>query len=355
MSDTATLPPTEFTVELVQGGMKAAMKDNGATSRDLLMVPIDNLKVVAGLNVRVTNVEYEEHLEFLKNSIVENGFYQHMPLSGYAGKEGDSTFIYVTGGFSRLEAAKRAIAEGAMIENLPVVLKPPGTSMADLMLALDVDNTGKPLSPYERGTVIKRLISYGWSEADIAKRMRITPQYTKDLLYLMGLPNGLRQQVISGRAAAAHVVQIARKVGPSEALKAFEASAPKPAEGGGGTADAGSSSERINPRATAAAAAEAIAKKPVIPKKTLFLAIDYAIALPGDGLKWLARWRKGEIEAVAELATYKPPRKTRADAKPKAGKKAAGKGGKKKAPASVTANGAADPFDINGNGDKAEL
>lgn len=323
------IPSADFDTELVQGGMKAAMKEAGATSRDLLMVPIDQLKVVAGLNIRIQDDDYEAHIEEIKESIVENGFYAHKPLSGFAGKEGENTFIFVTGGFTRLEAAKRAKTEGAPLESLPVVMKPPGTSMADLTVALAIDNTGKPLKPYERGIVVKRLIGFGESEEEVARRMRISGQYVKDLLYLMGLPNGLRQQVIAGRASAGHVIQLARKVGTAEALRAFETS--------GGPAGEPSAP---TPRETAAATARTPSvKKPIVPKKTLFSAIDYAIALPSEGIKWLARWRKGDGDAVAELAAYKPPRKNAA--KPKAAKAASGK---PKADKAATK----DPFDIGG-------
>lgn len=329
MSD-IQVPSTDFNIEMTQGGMKAAIKESGATTRDLLMVPVDKLKIVAGLNVRIHDDEYEAHIERIKKSIVENGFYQHFPLSGYASKEGDNTFIFVVGGFTRLEAAKRAIVEGTPIEALPVVLKPAGTSMADLMLALDIDNSGAPLRPYERAIVIKRLIGYGETEETVSAKMGLSGEHVKNLLYMMGLPNGLRQQVISGRASATHVIQLARKIGPSEALKAFEASAPPatetpPANG------AASTTGRVTPRNTAAAAGRA---KPIA-KKTLFSAIDYALALPSNGIKWLGLWRKGDDDAVKELAAYKPPRKNANPKKPKAGK---GKG-----------NGPVDPFDI---GDK---
>lgn len=322
------VPSSDLNVELTQGGVKAAMAETGAKSRDLLMVPIDKLTVVAGLNVRIHDGEYEAHIEEVKHSIIENGFYLNHPISGYAGKEGDTNFIYVTGGFTRLLAAKRAAAEGAGIEALPVVLKPPGTSMLDLTFAMAMDQTGSPLKPYERAIVMKRAIGYGADEETIAKKMNVSSQYVKDLLYLMGLPNGLQQQVIHGRAAAGHVVQLARKVGPAEALKAFEASAV--ADPLSTAAPAG----RVTPAQT-----RVQAKGPIIAKKMLFNAIDYAIALPGDGIKWLMLWRKADADAVAELAAYKPPRKNAK--KPKA--KAIKKGAKVK-----------DAFDT-GTGDNTEL
>jgi hypothetical protein len=308
------IPSADFHVELVQGGMKAAMTETGAKSRDLLMVPVDQIKIVAGLNVRLHDDDYEEHVEAIKTSIIENGFYQHFPLSGYAGKESDQTFIYCTGGFTRLEAAKRAIAAGAPIEALPMVLKPSGTSMIDLTVALAMDNTGKPLKPYERAIVVKRLVGYGAEEADIATKMGISGQYVTDLLFMLGLPNTIQQMIIKDQVSAGHAVATARKHG-ADATKVLQAAiGPTPAAGtNGATPPTG----RATPGTTGSG-------PKTTPKKVYISAIVYALALP-DGLDWLKRWHGGEADAVAELAaTMAKPK--RAVAKPKAAKKAAGKG-----------------------------
>lgn len=326
------VPSTEFKHEFVQGSIKAAITANGIKTRDLPMVPIDSIVAVKDLNVRIRDEEYAAHVEEIAQSILENGFYAHKPLSGYVAKEGDSSVVYCTGGFTRLEAAKLARERGAPIEALPMVFKPAGTSMADLMLALDVDNIGSPLRPYERAIVAKRLIDFGWEEETIAKKMGLSGQYVKDLLYMMSLPNGLRMIVAKSIASAAHVVQLAKKVGPSEALKAFEASAAPEQHAETASAEAPATTTTPTRVSRSQTAAATVGKAAIIPKKTLFNAIDYALSLPSGGLGWLGRWRKGEDEAVAELAAYKPPRKA---SKPKAAKPAkdktkGAKGGKGK-------------------------
>jgi len=321
-------PQLDFNIEFVQGGMKTAMREQDAKSRDLLMVPIDNIKPPANFNVRIRDEEYEAHIEDIKDSILENGFYPHMPLSGYACKEGEQTFIYLTGGFSRFEAAQRAKAAGAPIEALPMVLKPPGTSMADLMVALAQDNTGAPLKPYEKAIVVKRLLGYGMDEKTIATKLGISGQYVRDLLFLTGLPNTLQQMVIRGEAGAGVVISTARKHG-TDAVKVLQDSMvdvggaktlPPPT---GETADAATVEDdtptpaprkRVSPARAAAGGAD---KTPA--KKTILAAIDYAIALPGNGIEFLDRWRKGEADAVAEVVSFvKDSKPKRAAAKPKA-------------------------------------
>jgi ParB-like chromosome segregation protein Spo0J len=295
------LPSPDFHVELVQGGMKAAMASTGAKSRDLLMVPVDQIKIIAGLNIRIHDDDYEAHTEEIKESIIENGFYLHFPLSGYAGKEGEETFIYLTGGFTRFEAAKRAIKAGAPIEALPMVLKPNGTSMQDLTVALAQDNTGSPLKPYERAIIIKRLVGYGMDEETIAQKMQISGQYVKDMLFALGLPNTVQQMIVNGQVSMGHAVATARKHG-ANAIKVLQE-----AEGTDATSAA---AKRITPKQTRTAAAG----NTIVPKKTLIAAIDYAISLP-DGIEFLTRWRKAEADALDELTTFMKQPKARKNAK----------------------------------------
>lgn len=331
------VPSTEFKQEFIQGGIKAAATAHHIKTRDLPYVPLDSIVVVKNLNVRIEDEEYQAHVNEIAESIMENGFYAHKPLSGYVGKEGENPVVYCTGGFTRLRAAKIARDRGAPIEALPMIFKPSGTSMADLTLALDVDNIGSPLRPYERAIVIKRLVDFGWDEPTIARKMRLSEQYVKDLLYLMSLPNGLRMIVVKGIGSAHHVIQLARKVGPTEALRAFESSASGTSENPETPTTA-----PVSPAVTAAVTAK---NTRVIPKKTLFSAIDFCLLLPSGGLTWLKKWRDGDEETIAELDAWKPPRKQRSDKQektPSARGKGRPKGSKKTTP--TTTAGDDDPL-----------
>ena len=143
-------------LELIQGKVKEAMK--GAASRDLWQVPIADLHVIDGFNVRADGVEHREHVAGVADSIIANGFYQNKPLAGYVALQGGKQVIYITDGHCRLEAAQEAIKRGAEIKALPVVVSPKGTSIEDLTVGLVTNNSGKPLSQYEIGLVCKRLV-----------------------------------------------------------------------------------------------------------------------------------------------------------------------------------------------------
>lgn len=341
------IPPTDYKTEFIPGTVKAAIAAVGAKSGDVWMVPLDNLVVPSGLNVRIHDADYEERVDEVKDSILANGFYKHMPLPGFVGKEGDQQLIYIVGGFTRLEAARRAAKEDPSLETVPVVLKPGGTSMADLTLALAMDNTGRPLKPYERSIVVKRLTNFGWEEDEIAKKMTVSGEYVKQLLFMQSLPNAIHKMVINGEVSVGHAVDMAKRHGASEAVKIL-AAALKPgngaADGAGsanGAANGATARTRVTPRQTRSAGAG----KGGPSKKMALAAIDFAIALPTEGIEFLNRWRKGEKDALAEVAAMsKPPRKAKAKkAKAKAKRKTAAKRPRKTA-APVAPN--ADDIDL---------
>jgi ParB-like chromosome segregation protein Spo0J len=199
----ASIPETGV---LLQGSAKGTMKAAEATSRDLWMVHPDKLSVIPGFNVRNTDAkDYIEHIDMLAQSIATNGFYADKPLAAFVTKEGE---IKVTDGHSRLAAIKKAIAElGAEIEAIPVVVKPQGTSMEDLTVALVKSNSGRPLTPLELAEVCKRLISFGWDDKKVADKLGFTARYVADLLYLLGTPAPIRKMVEQGKVSASLAIK----------------------------------------------------------------------------------------------------------------------------------------------------
>lgn len=208
-----TEPSFAFSHTLVAGSVKGTMKELEAKSRDLWQVPVANIRVIEGFNVRIRDQEYLDHLRNIATSIKTEGFWQHRPLAGYVSNEGGANIIYVTEGHTRLEAANIAINEGAEIQFLPIVVSPPGTSMEDLTIALVKSNEGKPLTPYETAIVCKRLIGYGWEPEQIADRLNYSKIYVEGLLALIGAPKEIRDMVQAGHTSATTAIQTLRKYG----------------------------------------------------------------------------------------------------------------------------------------------
>jgi len=206
-------------MELTAGNVKAAMRSAEAVSSDLWKVPLDQIKVIDGFNVRANGAEHRAHVGEIADSIVANGFYQNKPLAGYVAVEGGAQIIYITDGHCRLEAANEAVQRGAEIKALPVVVSPKGTSIEDLTVGLVTNNSGKALSQYEIGIVCKRLIGFGWEEKEIARRLSMSAQRVGDLLNLVAAPASVRKLVADGTVSASQAIATLKEHGDKAAEK----------------------------------------------------------------------------------------------------------------------------------------
>ena len=184
------------------GSVKKAAQASGFRSSDLWKCPVNKLRVVEGFNVRDKDADYLKRVRYIANSIIENGYMDDKPIAGYVTEEGGQHFVIVTDGHTRYDAVQLVISEGHPIDEVPVVTKPRGTSMEDLTVALVTSNTGEKLRPFEVAKVCKRLIGYGMTEADIAKRIGLTRAYVIDLLALLAAPKAVRDMVSEGKVSA---------------------------------------------------------------------------------------------------------------------------------------------------------
>jgi hypothetical protein len=200
-------------ISLVQGAVKAAMKDAAASSRDLWFVDRSKLRIIPNFNTRIRGDGLASHIRSLADSMKSEGFYPNKPLAGYVAKDGDEQVIYITDGHCRLEGRDLAVQEGAEIDKLPVVVSAQGTSVEDLTVALVRSNSGKPLEPYELGIVCKRLARFNWDADEIARRLGFTRTYVENLLLLISSPIGIRQMVMGGSVSATTAIEALKKFG----------------------------------------------------------------------------------------------------------------------------------------------
>jgi ParB family transcriptional regulator, chromosome partitioning protein len=200
-------------ISLVQGAVKAAMKDAAASSRDLWFVDRSKLRIIPNFNTRIRGDGLASHIRSLADSMKSEGFYPDKPLAGYVAKDGDEQVIYITDGHCRLEGRDLAVQEGAEIDKLPVVVSAQGTSVEDLTVALVRSNSGKPLEPYELGIVCKRLARFNWDADEIARRLGFTRTYVENLLLLISSPIGIRQMVMDGKVSATTAIDALKQFG----------------------------------------------------------------------------------------------------------------------------------------------
>lgn len=234
MADKLTLPKAKFSHELTAGPVDATMKAAEAKTGKLFSVPVDKVRVIPGFNLRVETPDYIAHRDGIRASIAANGFNPKKPLSGYVGVEGDENVIYVTDGHTRLSAvqdfnADPDTAEKDEITHVPVLVAPKETVLADLLVELHTANTGRELTPLEKGILAKRLLGEDMKKADIAKRLGFTSRYLDDVLLLANADGKVKQHVASGAVSSTMAIQALRADadGAGEKIEAAVAKAAK--------------------------------------------------------------------------------------------------------------------------------
>jgi ParB family chromosome partitioning protein len=212
-------------IELTAGNVKAAMRDADAKSADLWMVPVDQLRLLPGFNIRPIKAE---HVAALKEAIRANGYNRGEVLKGFVSKDGDSgNIINVWDGQHRLTAVRELIAEGVPIEFLPVVVSPAGTSMVDVTVGMiETSDKKMALAPQDWATACKRLIGFGVGVDEIAQRLGKTKQQVGDYLVLAGASRRVLSMVEEKKVSGTNAIKLLKKhgAGTAEVLdKTFEA------------------------------------------------------------------------------------------------------------------------------------
>lgn len=222
MTDTAE-------IELTPGNVKAAMRAADAKSADLWMVPVEQLRLVPGFNIRPIN---PEHVAFLKDAIKANGYNRGDALKGFVSKEGDGgSVINVVDGQHRVTAVRELISEGVPIEFLPVIICPAGTSMVDITVGM-IETADKKLAltPQDWAVGFKRHIGYGCDVEEIARRFNKRNQQVRDYLVLAGASRRVLSMVEEKKVSGTNAIRLLKKhgAGTAEVLeKKFEAAQAK--------------------------------------------------------------------------------------------------------------------------------
>lgn len=201
----------EFQGVLPFGDAKKAITNSGAKAGTISLVPIDNIKVMKGFNVRMDSEKYKEHLSSLATSIFEEGFFPHKPLAGFISKEGDEDCIFIKDGHTRLAAARIARDRGAPIQYLPVIIEKTG-NIVDFNVELINANNGLPLTPFEKALVVKRLYGFGLSQTEIVRRTGITKTNVSDyLIYLFTSPPQVHDLIIKEKIHLSTALELIKR------------------------------------------------------------------------------------------------------------------------------------------------
>ena len=185
------------------------LKDMGTRAGEIIMLDPEMIEEKQGYNVR--SMESESTTAYIRqmvDSIHASGTaaFPEITVRQEDGK------MYVTRGHCRRRAFILARQEGAEIKGIRAIAD---TIKGDAEHTLDLlnSNDGLPLTPLEKATAIKRLISFEWLPSEIAKRRGCTPQAINNLLALLDAPAPVVGMVERGEVSATLAVETVRSQG----------------------------------------------------------------------------------------------------------------------------------------------
>lgn len=193
----------------------AQLRDHDAiqAKRDFFMVDPRKLSVDPTYNVRdLTTADAREGLDELKAMVRADGV--QVPL--VVRLIGDD--LTIVQGHRRHTVVMELIAEGEDIKAIPAIAEAKGVNDADRTFDLLRSNSGQPLAPLEIAEVVKRLINYGWTEAQIAQRRgwRSTQTVT-NYLSMLEMPEKVKEHVKNGHVSATLAREITKTKDGDEA------------------------------------------------------------------------------------------------------------------------------------------
>jgi ParB/RepB/Spo0J family partition protein len=185
------------------------LRDLKVSARDQLMLDPHIIRIDKDHNPRdYTLPENREHLDALKVSIAERGTLQ--PLLVRYDPETQSAIL--VDGECRLRANLELIKEGLEIKAIPTI-QVDGGNEADRLITALTANTGKPLSQWEVGKSVKKLVAFGWTVDGIASHMGKSRRYIADALELSDSPQEVRRMLSAGEVTPALAIKTTRKEG----------------------------------------------------------------------------------------------------------------------------------------------
>ncbi|MFC4925007.1 ParB/RepB/Spo0J family partition protein [Delftia deserti] len=197
--------------------VRKMLESKEAKRADAVHVRYESLHVEPGFNLRQQDDELEESIEALAQHIIDSGKYPPLEV-----RPRDDGGMWIVDGHRRHAAIGRALDRGAPLRSpkdgeawIHVVLFEGNEE--DRIARIITSAANKPLTPAEIAEGYKRLKAFGWTPAQIAKKVGRSAQHVQDLLALGNAPSPVREMVKAGQVSATRAAKAARKHGDKAA------------------------------------------------------------------------------------------------------------------------------------------
>jgi ParB family chromosome partitioning protein len=144
------------------------METNKTTKKDIYQIDPRNIVVQEGFNSRVDFGDIDE----LASQIREQGVLNPITVIPFTTEDGAEKYRLVDGE-RRYRATMKLIESGFEIPRIPALFQPKSTSKEDMFIQQLMRNEGKPFSEYEYGIAFQKFQKFGYSNADIAKKLGV--------------------------------------------------------------------------------------------------------------------------------------------------------------------------------------
>lgn len=187
-------------------------KQTAATPRKVFWVPLAELYVEDGYNIRDVD---QAHVEEFRDAYLAGEYVP--PLTVEVTQQG----IKVIDGHHRFAGAKMAAETG--LELRLEVNDITGTSEADKIALMVTSSQGKPLEPLERAKAYARLKAQGWTNDEIAKKVKRSPSDVANMLALAECPEPIKDMVRGGQMSYVTATELTRQHGTEAEAVAAQA------------------------------------------------------------------------------------------------------------------------------------
>jgi ParB-like chromosome segregation protein Spo0J len=189
----------------------ASIKKQALGRKDLFLIDPKKIQMKPGWNVREESQELTAHIEQLAASISEIGVQESLTV--YMSDD----VIYLSDGHCRLRGTLLAIEKyGTDIKSVPCRVEDRYANDADRTLSMITRNSGKPLTSLEKSEVVKRLLSFGWTEKDIAAKVGVTVQTIYRLIKINALPEKIKKAVSAGEISVSLALEQIKNQGADQ-------------------------------------------------------------------------------------------------------------------------------------------
>ena len=177
---------------------------DGITVNKTYLVPVDQLYLEPGYNIREAD---EQHVEYFSQCWESS---QPIPALTVI-PDADGKRIKILDGQHRYLGALRAIERGVPIARIEC--KDFTGDEADKIAFMVSSSQGKQLDPLERAKAYVRLKGFGWTNEEIAKKVGRSVSDVQMHLSLGDVPDAIKQRINAGQISYANAVAVAREHG----------------------------------------------------------------------------------------------------------------------------------------------